>query len=178
MANVYCIAAHVIIGTIRKMLLRIPLRIRCAIVRRMFVVPTHIGRQLMTETTKPFGYQWESIVRANKFGHWIIPNVQAQGGLKWAEKTAGDADLILFYIHGGGFTIGDSLMYMTSYLYFIEQLAKVHNIKARVFAVEYGLAPETRWPQPRLDVEEAYSYLIRDLDVDPAKVIFGKLNMT
>ncbi|KAG2225185.1 hypothetical protein INT45_009514 [Circinella minor] len=167
------LAAHAILGSIRKMLLRLPLRVRCAIVSRFFTLPTHVGRKVMGEVTKPFGYQWESIVKANKFGHWIVPNVQTQGGLKWAEKTVGDADLILFYIHGGAFTIGDSLMYMPSYLYFIEQLAKVHNIKARVFTVEYGLVPEAHWPQPRQDVEEAYSYLIRDLDVDPAKVIFA-----
>ncbi|KAI9272822.1 Alpha/Beta hydrolase protein [Phascolomyces articulosus] len=166
-------AAHAILGNIRKLLLRLPLRVRCGIVSRIFTLPIPQGRQIMKETTKPYGYQWDSIVKANKFGHWIVPNVQANGGLEWAEKTANDADLILFYIHGGGFTIGDSLMYATSYLYMIEQFAKKHNIKARVLAVEYGLVPDVRWPQPRLDVEEAYSYLVRDLNVNPAKIIFG-----
>ncbi|KAI9497713.1 Alpha/Beta hydrolase protein [Zychaea mexicana] len=165
-------AAHVIMGNLRKLLLHLPLRIRCRIVSRIFSFPIHTGRRLMQNTTVPYGYQWDSIAKV-KHGHWIIPNVQGQGGAAWAEKTANDADLILFYIHGGGFTIGDSLMYMTSYTYMIERFAQVHNIKARVFAVEYGLVPEVHWPKPREDVEEAYSYLIRDLKVNPAKVIFG-----
>ncbi|KAI8141767.1 Alpha/Beta hydrolase protein [Fennellomyces sp. T-0311] len=166
-------AAHVIQGNIRKLLLLLPLRVRCRMVYNIFLLPTHRARRAMKGTTKPYGYQWDWIAKKGKLGHWIIPDVQEKGGLAWAEETANEADLVFFYIHGGGFSIGDSLMYTSSYQYFIEKIGSVHGIKARVFAVEYGLVPEVHWPQPRLDVEEAYSYLVRDLNISPAKIFFG-----
>ncbi|KAI9317409.1 Alpha/Beta hydrolase protein [Dichotomocladium elegans] len=133
------------------------------------------GRPLLEYATQPFGYQWDSIVKVHKdhvSGNWIVENAQERG-LDWVEKSAKDADLIFMYFHGGGYRLGNSLMYTSSFLYMLERFEKAHGIKARVFTVDYRMHPEVQWPVPRKDGERAYSYLIRDLDIDPSKIIIG-----
>lgn len=97
------IAAHVILGNIRKSLLLLPLRTRCQIIKRIFTLPISHGRRAMNQSTHPFGYQWDTIIKVDRGdvkGHWIIPKANEHGGLKWAENTANDADLVIMYVHG------------------------------------------------------------------------------
>lgn len=65
-------------------------------------------------------------------------------------------------------------MYMSSFLHMIDRLDKVHGIRARIFSVEYRMCPEQQWPVSRQDCEKAYAYLVRDLQLDPSKIIIGK----
>lgn len=66
-------------------------------------------------------------------------------------------------------------MQTTAYLHMIERLKIVHGIQARVFGVDYRMFPDVQWPTPREDGEKAYSYMVRDLKVDPSKIIIGRL---
>ncbi|KAI7884429.1 alpha/beta-hydrolase [Lichtheimia hyalospora FSU 10163] len=170
------LAAHVILGNIRKSLLLLPLRVRCQIIKRIFTLPISHGRRAMNQSTHPFGYQWDAIIKVNRDevqGHWIIPKANEHGGLQWAENTVNDADLVIMYVHGGGFRLGNSLMYMSSFLHMIDRLEKVHGLRARIFSVEYRMCPEQQWPVSRQDCEKAYSYLVRDLQLDASKIVIG-----
>ena len=101
--NATTIAAHVILGNIRKSLLLLPLRARCQIIKRIFTLSVKHGRHAMNQSTHPFGYQWDAIIKVNRDevqGHWIIPKANEHGGLQWAENTVNDADLVIMYVHG------------------------------------------------------------------------------
>ena len=62
-----------------------------------------------------------------------------------------------------------------TYLHMLERLKTVHGIQARILDVDYRLFPEVNWPVPREDCEKAYSYVVRDLHVNPSKIIIGRL---
>lgn len=73
------------------------------------------------------------------------------------------------------YCIGHSLMYMSSLLYMLERFEKVHGIRARIFSAEYRYCPEVNWPVFREDCEQAYRYLMHELQIDASKVIIGEL---
>jgi hypothetical protein len=59
----------------------------------------------VNNATKPWGAQWNYITKVEKgswYGHWIAYNAKLKNQKRviWAEQTANDADLVVFYIHG------------------------------------------------------------------------------
>ncbi|KAI8090478.1 Alpha/Beta hydrolase protein, partial [Thamnidium elegans] len=79
---------------------------------------------------------------------------------------------ILFYIHGGGFSMGHATMYMQSFQLIIQTLYKVYGKKASILSLEYSLSPEQVWPKACYESMDGYRYLIHELRIEPSKVIF------
>jgi epsilon-lactone hydrolase len=73
---------------------------------------------------------------------------------------------VIFYLHGGGYIACSP----TQYRPFTAELAR--QAKARVFALEYRLAPEHRFPAPIEDATNAYRWLLQQ-DIDPNKLVIG-----
>ncbi len=73
-------------------------------------------------------------------------------------------DKAILYIHGGGWVVGQSRVYLN----FCAQLARTTN--AKVFAVDYRLAPEHPFPAGLDDVFAVYQALIKD-GFDPKKIV-------
>ena len=69
-------------------------------------MPVNKGRKLMSNATKPWGAQWDYISRVQKtnvVGHWIVKDshlTKKQLRVSWVEKTANEANLTIYYIHG------------------------------------------------------------------------------
>lgn len=84
----------------------LPLRVRCKIVERIMSMPTLKGRAVMSSATKPWGAQHDYTSRVQKngiAGHWIVKDshlIKKQQRVSWVEKTAKEADLTIYYIHG------------------------------------------------------------------------------
>lgn len=79
----------------------------------------------------------------------------------------GQADShVIFYLHGGGYIACSPEQYRP----FTAELAR--QSKARVFALEYRLAPEHRFPAPIEDATRAYRWLLQQ-GVAPNKLIIG-----
>jgi acetyl esterase/lipase len=56
-------------------------------------------------------------------------------------------------------------MYMDVFIYWIETLKRRYNINALILSIEYGLAPENKYPSPMIECTEAYRYLLYTLKV-------------
>ncbi|KAI9484168.1 MAG: Alpha/Beta hydrolase protein [Benjaminiella poitrasii] len=155
----------------------LPLRIRCKIIERLMSMPVHKGRKLMSAATKPWGVQKDYITKIEKktwSGHWIVPNSDlAKNRRAWVEESAKEADLIIYYIHGGGFRVGDSLMYMESFIHIIQYLKKTRDMNARIFSIEYNRMPEVNYRHTREDCLNGYRYLIEELKLNPKKIVFA-----
>ncbi len=78
------------------------------------------------------------------------------GGVRgwWLRPVASDAVSALFFVHGGGYHLGDA----RSYLGFASQLAAL--TRRAVFSVDYALAPEARFPAAFEDVAKARDWFL------------------
>jgi acetyl esterase/lipase len=72
----------------------------------------------------------------------------------WAVPSSTAPARAIFFIHGGGYHLGDA----TSYRGFVSQIAA--RTKCRVFAVDYPLAPEHRFPAAYDAVAKARGWFI------------------
>ncbi|KAI8988092.1 Alpha/Beta hydrolase protein [Mycotypha africana] len=146
----------------------IPLKYRCKMVERIMSMPIAQGQKVMNKTTKPYGYQWDYIhplKKKNWMGHWITSPDD--------DLDLDKADMIIYYIHGGGFRFGHSLMYMESFIHIIEHLKKQKKLKTRIFSIEYSLMPKVTYDRTKQDCMEGYRYLIEDLKLDSKKIVIA-----
>ncbi|KAM3581068.1 hypothetical protein VKS41_006514 [Umbelopsis sp. WA50703] len=133
-----------------------------------------ISRALFNLATKP--QQWHK--------PWMIPDPEEKTILWIGENIASEkkeelydrvrnADLILFWSHGGGMTFGKAAQNMDLFVRIIRLLTEKIHINVVVCATEYRLAPEYPFPAQLQDITAAYSHLIKNLNVDPKKVIMA-----
>jgi len=73
---------------------------------------------------------------------------------------------VIFYLHGGGYVACSP----ENYRPFTAELSK--QAKARVFALDYRLAPEHRFPAPIEDATQAYRWLLAQ-GIAPHRIIIG-----
>ncbi|KIK70605.1 hypothetical protein GYMLUDRAFT_32650 [Collybiopsis luxurians FD-317 M1] len=72
---------------------------------------------------------------------------------------------VILYIHGGAYYASSSAAQRTISI----PLAKYTD--ARVFALDYRLAPETQFPGPLHDAVSAYFRLVADLHIPPSSIV-------
>ncbi|KAG1171367.1 hypothetical protein G6F70_007063 [Rhizopus microsporus] len=114
----------------------------------MFTLPAPAARLILNDIIKPkkIHKQWIYRVRRREnkgwFGCWIGDNLHKLDSVSLLKRVH-EADVILFYVHGGSFRLGNSTM----------------------------LAPEHKFPGPIEDVVRAYEYLISEIEVKPEKII-------
>ncbi|MDR1643745.1 MAG: glycoside-pentoside-hexuronide (GPH):cation symporter [Clostridiales bacterium] len=85
-------------------------------------------------------------------------------GVKIFEDGLPGVKPLFFFIHGGGFLGGDSIIN--------EQLLRVVADKtgAVSVAVDYNVSPECQYPAPLDDCERALRFALKKRDIDPAKI--------
>ncbi|KAI9273979.1 Alpha/Beta hydrolase protein [Helicostylum pulchrum] len=150
----------------------IPISIRRFALASSWILPVVLNRLILYVGTSPIGNenQWLQRVKKSTWeGVWIGSNLNS---LKQAEKIALNQDVILFYIHGGGFSMGQATMYMQSFQLIIETLHKVYGKKASILSLEYSLSPEQVWPKACYESVDGYRYLIHELGIESSKVVF------
>ncbi|CCM03795.1 uncharacterized protein FIBRA_05943 [Fibroporia radiculosa] len=72
---------------------------------------------------------------------------------------------VVLYLHGGAYYVSSA----ASHRLITIPLAK--HLDSRLFAIDYRLAPETRFPGPLHDVVSAYFRLVDDLHIPPENII-------
>ncbi|CEP15512.1 hypothetical protein [Parasitella parasitica] len=153
---------------------RTPFFVRRVLARCSYLLPLSIRRRMIVISTYPLGQEVKSwvheISKETWKGVWIAPKLK---DIRQAEENAPEQDLILLYIHGGGFTEGYSFMYMETFQAVINKLNDEHNIRASIMSLEYSLSPEHKWPTACREAVECYRYLIHDLGISPYKVILA-----
>jgi acetyl esterase/lipase len=94
--------------------------------------------------------RWTEGVCGNYRGKWVLP--------------ANPTDGVIFYIHGGGFTLGSSGIPLP----FLLELS--HRLKIACFSLDYRLAPEHPFPAAPHDAFAAYQELMR-MGYDPERIV-------
>jgi monoterpene epsilon-lactone hydrolase len=79
---------------------------------------------------------------ANVWGEWIVP------------VATPDAPVVIYYLHGGGYVAGSPALYRSVTGAFARRCG------ARVFALDYRLAPEHRFPAALEDALAGYRWLL------------------
>ncbi|KAK2624610.1 hypothetical protein QTJ16_005803 [Diplocarpon rosae] len=148
--------------------------IRC--VRYAFAyIPAEIGRVFFSKgAAGPFlrwrmlrhGYirkpiHWEEVRRKDFQGVWIIK-----------DKTR-SPDVVVFYVHGGGFSMGTSYFYLEYLLAFVSLLsssAKFSN--PAILALEYTLVPQALFPKQLRQAAAGYKYALIKTH-DPSRVVLS-----
>jgi acetyl esterase/lipase len=82
-----------------------------------------------------------------------------------AKRLSKPKERVIFYIHGGAYYISSAAVQRLITI----PLAKYTD--ARVFALDYRLAPETCFPGPLHDVVSGYLRLVEDLHIPPENII-------
>ncbi|KAG2175006.1 hypothetical protein INT43_006068, partial [Umbelopsis isabellina] len=143
--------------------------------------PPSAARALMNDLTKPLKHELRYIkkVHAGSWrGAWIGDKMRDMENYEQVKARVQEADLIIFYIHGGGFRIGTSTMYMKAFISWIEKL-KDNGLNAIIMSVKYrkslllnwDLGQAAKYPEPTEDCVKAYQYLRRGLGVPGNKII-------
>ncbi|KAI8071218.1 Alpha/Beta hydrolase protein [Gongronella butleri] len=156
----------------------LPHATRVGIVRYILEQIGRRGQIMMKSSTAPHGSQWNWIEpiqapKATVFGHWYIRDIYKQDDPQsYIQKTTSNADLVLLYIHGGGFRMGASTMYTDTFIRLLKRWEEKYHVQARICSMEYKFAPEWSIDQMLQACSDVYQYLL-SLDVDPSKLIIG-----
>ncbi|KAK4515095.1 holocytochrome c synthase [Mucor velutinosus] len=160
--------------TLRAPLSETPFSVRRVLTVNSYLAPLFFRRAMIYAATYPLTQAEKSwihhISEASWNGVWIAPNLK---DVKQAQEIAPEQDLVILYIHGGGFTEGYSYMYMDTFQTIIRKLKNKHNMRASILSLEYNLSPEHTWPTASTEALDCYRYLIHDLGISPSKVILA-----
>ena len=92
--------------------------------------------------------RWVDIKRPNCKGVWIVHNQQEQ------------PDVIVYYCHGGGFSMGSSYFYMEFLLAWVALLKAAGYRNPALFALEYTLVPDATYPTQLSETVAGYEYVL------------------
>ncbi|BGP17764.1 hypothetical protein JCM10213_001735 [Rhodosporidiobolus nylandii] len=110
-----------------------------------------------------------------------------QGKLEWISHVAADGvkgrwiarpgvqrskeDIVVYYVHGGGGVVDTGPSAQEFFLQLLDRLEKKEGIKAAVFALDYHLAPEYKYPSQLIEVLAGYHWLTSS--VPPSKILLA-----
>jgi acetyl esterase/lipase len=118
------------------------------------------------------GDTYEDVRRkfAPAHGHDPGPDIATEearyGGVPgvWTAQKGEKPDRVIFFVHGGAFVSCPAPTYTFYAAWF------VRGARARAFIVDYGLAPETRFPKQIEECAAAYRGMVRE--VEPSRIAF------
>lgn len=137
--------------------------VRC--VRYAFArIPASIGRVFFSKwVVYPFfrfrllrhGYltspiRYSEIVRNGVQGLWISSD---------PPKDLDKPDIVVYYLHGGGFSMGSSYFYLEFLIAWLTTLKAKGFRYPAIFALEYSLVPDETWPRQFEETRAGYSFL-------------------
>ncbi|OBZ82578.1 Esterase [Choanephora cucurbitarum] len=162
---------HKVITSSRQVIGLLPYSIKRVILGRTFYFPLFISRRVLFFLTQPLASErrWiHKVIREDWKGVWITPHAK---NATEAEKQATELDRIILYIHGGGFSLGYSTMYMSFFQQLIKSLHTQFKLSTAILSVEYSLCPEHRWPTACHECVNAYRYLVHEVGISPSKIV-------
>ncbi|KFY27213.1 hypothetical protein V493_03645 [Pseudogymnoascus sp. VKM F-4281 (FW-2241)] len=95
-----------------------------------------------------------------------------QGSLKgiWMiDDPSQNPDIVFYFAHGGGFSMGSAYFYLEFLLVTLKLLCSKFSNPA-IFAVEYSLAPEKCFPSQVEEALAGYNYLLTSKCVSPSRI--------
>ena len=107
---------------------------------------------------------YQLISRPTFTGYWILKFSLTD------PQPPQNSDVIIFYLHGGGYNTSQP----ATYLLFLLRLAEAilaQGLSVSIFALDYHLAPEYPYPTQLREARAAYSYLLHELEISPSKIV-------
>ncbi|KAH7076111.1 Alpha/Beta hydrolase protein [Paraphoma chrysanthemicola] len=104
--------------------------------------------------------RWTEVKRPNFRGVWIVHDQQEQ------------PDIIVYYCHGGGFSMGSSYFYMEFLLAWVTLLKAAGYRNPALFALEYTLVPDATYPTQLHETLAGYEYVL-SLAQSSTRVVVG-----
>ncbi|KAI8941985.1 hypothetical protein NX059_000095 [Plenodomus lindquistii] len=104
--------------------------------------------------------RWTEIKRTDFKGVLVVHDPQEQ------------PDVIVYYCHGGGFSMGSSFFYMEFLLAWVALLKSAGYRNPALFALEYTLVPDATYPTQLHETVAGYEYVL-SLAQSSAKVVVG-----
>ncbi|OAL55005.1 alpha/beta hydrolase fold protein [Pyrenochaeta sp. DS3sAY3a] len=137
-------------------------------------MPVHMIRRLRSPSTSTIhnstryssiGSQLLEKVHESTFeGYWICR------GLAPGPTAPKNADVVIFYLHGGGYVLGHPLSDATNLLCMAEVMAEV-GMTTAIFGLRYTLAPRGTILHQRRETLAAYTWLTNEMGVSPSKIV-------
>ena len=90
---------------------------------------------------------YKEIVRRDVTGLWAIVDPKVE------------PDVIIYYCHGGGFSMGSSYFYLEFLLAWLTRLQDKGFQNPAVFALEYTLVPDKTWPTQLNETRAGFKFL-------------------
>ncbi|KAI8643240.1 Alpha/Beta hydrolase protein [Parasitella parasitica] len=143
--------------------------------RTALQMPPAAARNIVKDLTRPLGDQ-KRFIRKFDNEHWkgaLIMSEMVRCDDAIAIQRLKKADLVIFEVHGGGFRVGHSTMYMESFISWLRLIKSKYNMYACIMSIDYGLAPMHKYPGPLNDCVRAFDYLTNDLGVSPSKIVLS-----
>ncbi|KAL6704847.1 hypothetical protein ACN47E_007530 [Coniothyrium glycines] len=104
--------------------------------------------------------QWTEVQRPKFKGLYIIHDQQEQ------------PDIIVYYVHGGGFSMGSGFFYMEFLLAWVSLLKSAGYQNPALFSLEYTLVPDATFPTQLHETLAGYEYVL-SLVQSPDRVVVG-----
>lgn len=102
---------------------------------------------------------YQEIERRGLRGLWITMDAQAE------------SDVVIYYCHGGGFSMGSAYFYLEFLIAWATCLKDQGYRNPAIFALEYTLVPDAQWPVQFNETRAGYRFLRESLGNDsPAKI--------
>lgn len=103
---------------------------------------------------------WREIRIQNTHGVWITPDESQK------------PDIVIYYCHGGGFSMGSSYLYLEFLVTWVSLLEKAGYRNPAIFALEYTLVPDAAYPTQIHQTIIGYNYL-RSVAEDASRICVG-----
>jgi acetyl esterase/lipase len=137
-------------------------------------MPAFIGRTFFSkEVSLPFlrfrmlrhgiftsPIRWTEVKRPNFRGVYIVHNQQEQ------------PDIIVYYCHGGGFSMGSGYFYLEFLLAWVSLLKSAGYRNPALFALEYTLVPDATYPTQLHETLAGYEYVL-SLAPSSTRIVVG-----
>ncbi|KAH8701561.1 Alpha/Beta hydrolase protein [Talaromyces proteolyticus] len=107
----------------------------------------------------------EKVSRQPHFeGYWVC-----RGSIKGPQKPPCKSNVVLLWLHGGGYITGTALAGVARLLR-IAEMVEEQNLTISIFALEYSLTPEAQFPAQVEEAISAYRYLIKEERINPNSI--------
>ncbi|KAF5323605.1 hypothetical protein D9611_005577 [Ephemerocybe angulata] len=120
--------------------------------------------------------EWDALETGERelHGEWVVGRKTWQrlqhewkNGSKLGGESPGVKERVILYIHGGAYYLSSAAVQR------IVSIPLAKYADARVFALDYRLAPETCFPGPLHDVVSGYMRLVEDLRIPSENIILA-----
>ena len=103
---------------------------------------------------------WQEIRLQNTRGIWITP------------EESQKPDVVIYYCHGGGFSMGSSYLYLEFLVTWVSLLKKAGYRNPAIFTLDYTLVPDAAYPTQIRQTIIGYNY-VRSVVEDASRICVG-----